>query len=419
MKNRTAMRASQRRRGQNRRGATLVLVAALIVGLLGMAAFAVDLTRVHMGANELQTTADAAALRGALHMQKLSSATLSDSVNAFASRNTALNGTATLTTVPARWVPGMTEPQTSGVSFADSANAVQVTATRSASLFFGKLISNITSTPSRTAVAWIASVGGVTCSFKPIGFPIQNIFQSLGLGAINNRALTLAEIRQLRDSLATTSGRVRMTQILYPKDNGVTPTNETSIYWPLADNMNDYADQMSDGGGCGANAAITQNGSETSAFPGNGGGSNAKKFVDGALGSPPASGDPICTRVANDATCYDPTSGAAGIDIAAAYTSGGTDISACAGSCSLTVRMVASFRIVCVFYGVVNGGGPTGANNANERCPWLVNNFSAAYNKSYNVGTIVGYPVVEFAELGSGVTLGSAPSLSQRLILVK
>lgn len=406
--------------GRPRRGATLVFVAVFALALVAMAAFAIDLSRLYVGTNELQTGADAAALRGAMELQQNPGQSPSAVAASFASSNQALDSSIALgngDVWPVYWDDSLRTADTT-VAWS-AANAVRVTASVPNKLLFGRVLSAVNQTPRRKAIAWIANVSGVRCQFKPFGFPIQNVFEDLGLGAINNRPMTLAEVDQLRDLLATLAGKVQLTQIMYPKDNGITPTNETSIYWPLADNMNQYPDQISQGGGCGANAAIYQGQNETSAFPGSGGGSNAQKAVDGALGYPLNIRDPICGRIADDATCYAPGTSTAGITVTAAYTGGGTNLASCSSSCALPVRMIAGFKIMCIFYGKVTGGGPNGQNNSSERCPWLVNNFSSAYNKSYNTGTIVGYPVVESIGLGPNIDLGNAPSLAQRLILVR
>ena len=399
---------------RERRGATIVLVAFLGVALVGITAFAVDVSRMYVGANELQTVSDASALRGAQRLQENPGADPSSEIIAYALQNQALNGLVTVETSdirPAIWTESSATLDSSGGVTWATANAVQVTARKTAGLLFGKVLRSVAPIPARRSAAWLANITGKKCNFMPFGFPIQNLFEDLGLGSINGRALTQAEINQVKDSLSTTSGRVNLTQILYPKEN-LTPTNETSIYWPLTPNMNAYADQISGlGGGC-ANSEVNE-GQDQSPFTGNGGGASAKKVVDGVLGNPPASGVAICVRVADDATCYDPATNAPGITVTAAYTGGGTTLASCSG-CTLPIRMVAGFRIVCVFYGNV----ASGANNPAERCPWLVDNFSSAYNKSYNTGTLVGYPVVEF-ELGSDVGLGNSKSLSQRLILVK
>ncbi len=398
---------------RERRGATIVLVAVLGVALVGMTAFAVDVSRMYVGANELQTVSDASALRGAQYLQENPGADPSSQIIAYSLQNQAMNGTVTVASSdirPAIWNDSTVILDTSGSVTWATANSVQVTARKTAGLLFGKVLRSVAPIPARRSAAWLANVTGKKCNFMPFGFPIQNLFEDLGLGPINGRALTQAEINQVKDSLLTLSGRVNLTQILYPKEN-LTPTNETSIYWPLTPNMNQYADQISEGGGC-TNAEIGEGQSE-SPFTGNGGGASAKKVVDGVLGNPPASGSAICVRVADDATCYEPVTNAPGITVTAAYTGGGTTLASCSG-CTLPIRMVSGFRIVCVFYGNI----ASGANNPDERCPWLVDNFPAAYNKSYNTGTIVGYPVVEF-DLGSDVGLGNSPSLSQRLILVK
>ena len=73
----------------SRRGATMVLVAVLIVVMGGMAAFAVDLSRIYSGVNEMQTGADAAALAGALRLQLIAAANPVGGVQAFGASNSA------------------------------------------------------------------------------------------------------------------------------------------------------------------------------------------------------------------------------------------------------------------------------------------------------------------------------------------
>lgn len=55
---------------RRRRGATLIMVALFSVAIVGMAAFAIDLSRLYVGTNELQTRADATALNAALLLQR-------------------------------------------------------------------------------------------------------------------------------------------------------------------------------------------------------------------------------------------------------------------------------------------------------------------------------------------------------------
>lgn len=91
------MRASAVRQGlgreerrRARRGSTLVLVALFSVVLVGMAAFAIDVSRLYVGVNELQTAADATALRGALYLQRSPGTDGSADMVLFAGSNEAL-----------------------------------------------------------------------------------------------------------------------------------------------------------------------------------------------------------------------------------------------------------------------------------------------------------------------------------------
>ena len=59
------MRSKQR----SRRGSTLVMVALMLGAFMGIAAIAADIGRFYVVAGELQTAADAAALKGATVLQ--------------------------------------------------------------------------------------------------------------------------------------------------------------------------------------------------------------------------------------------------------------------------------------------------------------------------------------------------------------
>ena len=59
------MRFKQR----NRRGSILVMVALMLAVFMGVAAIAADIGRFYVVAGELQTAADAAALKGATVLQ--------------------------------------------------------------------------------------------------------------------------------------------------------------------------------------------------------------------------------------------------------------------------------------------------------------------------------------------------------------
>lgn len=75
---------------RERRGATLVFVAVFALALLGVAAFAIDASRLYVGTNELQTGADAAALRAARYMQTVAGGNPTSATVSFASANESL-----------------------------------------------------------------------------------------------------------------------------------------------------------------------------------------------------------------------------------------------------------------------------------------------------------------------------------------
>ena len=72
-----------------RRGATLVLVAIMLLVIGAMTAFALELAGVYGGVNELQTGADAAALAGALRLQRTPGVSVANQTSAWATNNSA------------------------------------------------------------------------------------------------------------------------------------------------------------------------------------------------------------------------------------------------------------------------------------------------------------------------------------------
>src|SRR5512138_1695379 len=73
---------------KNRRGSVLVMVALMLAVLMGITAIAADIGRFYVVAGELQTGADAAALKGAAVLQLTTAnfeSTVDDSVTVWAS----------------------------------------------------------------------------------------------------------------------------------------------------------------------------------------------------------------------------------------------------------------------------------------------------------------------------------------------
>jgi len=162
------MRASLERRQltRRRRGATLVLVALMLSALLGICAIAVDLSRLTVSGNELQTAVDAAALRGALARQN-GTTNPTNAVTTFLAGTNPVMGTYLSTqniTVEARRYEA--NGSWTATTFADTgnraANAVRVIATQPGNLLFGLAGQLPSLTLRRAATARIASAG-LTC----------------------------------------------------------------------------------------------------------------------------------------------------------------------------------------------------------------------------------------------------------------
>ena len=145
----------------------------MLSALMAVAAIASDIGRFYVVAGELQTAADAAALRGASVLQLTSSnfeATVDDSVTAWALHTNGADGASLVIArdsvsvgywVPGEaGVPGTFSPTPTGLI----PNAVRVSAAANPRGIFAQLIGRTTGLPmSRPAVAWIGKVS-LNCS---------------------------------------------------------------------------------------------------------------------------------------------------------------------------------------------------------------------------------------------------------------
>jgi len=148
-----------------RRGATLVFVGLLLTVILGIAAVAIDLSRLYVGVNELQTAVDAAALRGALALQN-GTANPTNAVTTFLTTTNPVMGTfvssSNITVEARRYEANGSWTATTFASTLVKANAVRVVATQPSNLLFGLAAELPSFTPRRAATARIATVG-LTC----------------------------------------------------------------------------------------------------------------------------------------------------------------------------------------------------------------------------------------------------------------
>lgn len=185
-----------------------MFVALLLIALLGICAIAVDLSRIYVGVNELQTAVDAAALRGGLSLQRAPSGNPTTTVTSFISSNPVMGAAAPSVTVQG-WHWDTTASLRKSVAWGATGatagvNAVSVTATLSPSMLFGRAISAMVPRPSRTAIAWVSNVG-LTC-VRPWMFEVTPVFSRGGVTVAANADPTEAQIATLRNTaLANTA----------------------------------------------------------------------------------------------------------------------------------------------------------------------------------------------------------------------
>ncbi len=394
------------RRAPERRGATLVLVAVLIVVVGGMAAFAIDLARVYSGVSELQTGADAAALAAAERLQNVPTTDHTNATIAFAANNAAFGSALTLAGADVE--PGFWNPDAStftGATWA-TANSVRVTANRSTGLSFGRLLGIASLTPRRRAIAWIGNQATRDC-IKPWGIDVSYINTLLpsplntqagvnALGSLTPRNLTVVAGPPVNNP---------------PGSPNVAPTQFSALTGPSS-SRKEYLDALRDRSCNDGTADYAVGTNEARRQPGQGGGDVAAATVQGV--EPVTSGNPnnrfdgICAaQSGNSAVCLDPATNAVGVTVTIAAVSPVAVTTA-------NIEAFVGFRVMCVF----RGGNQPGSGSPSESCPWLADNgFAPAAN--YVQGTIVGYLVPSTALTGGGNTLGNVVGGAQKLLLVQ
>jgi len=407
---------------QSRRGATLVLVAILVVVLGCMAALGVDFARAYAGANELQTGADASALAGAKQLQNNPSFTgaqlteagvVAGSNNAFGSGITLASGDVEV---------GFFDPVTGAFSAGGGVtNSVRTGAQRQTTLQLGGLFSISSLTPRRRGTAWIGNQSTRDC-IKPWGMDLSYINTLLGGGLSLG---SQAGINQLETLGATLAGQQQMTMVVGPNINNPrgTPNVAPNSYSALTGSSSSRKEYQNAiiGTNCEGSADYEVGTGEgiIGQQPGQGGGDiprTTANAIELALPGNQVPNGAIATCAPQvggngngpvSAACFAPgNTRAAGVDITVAAVSPN-------GVNTVTLNSLLGFRLMCVF----RGGQQPGSGNPNETCPWLAAMGRTANN--YVMGTLVGYPIVTSAIVGPGNGLGNTISTAQRLILVQ
>ena len=192
------------RQPSNRRGATLAIVAVLLVPLLGFAAVAVDASWLFTVRTQLQTVADAAAHAAVVEIAADRKAAASDAALATAAQNVANQSTATVAAadvVPGRYDPAASPTFTAYGSWTDpNVNAARVVSRSAVSLFFARVLNINSSNVNAEAIAAVGSQTATGCA-KPWAIPYEALLWAAGRANTNDHSpLTPAEVDYLSDT---------------------------------------------------------------------------------------------------------------------------------------------------------------------------------------------------------------------------
>ncbi|WP_345785201.1 pilus assembly protein TadG-related protein [Roseisolibacter sp. H3M3-2] len=422
----------------------------LTVPLIGIAAFSLDIGWWQVGANQLQTTADAAALAGARALQVYrGQAGVGTTATSYATQTAAGNKAfaQTVSVTGGDVVPGFWDPDAKSFSPTGGwtgANAVEVTARATPNLIFAGVMRTSGPAIARKGVAWVANLTSVQCP-KPFGFPFAQLQAMVGSA---NDPLTQSNLEVLENLTP-----LQRTVIVLPPGLGnsyVPPTPNNGLWAPMvfggSSSANVYRDlvqgtncanlygelnestQPSQGNnipnfttqnfantgaqgcygpsGSGNGNTSGGNGNPTGSTPGgNGnGGGNGGGNGNGGNGNGNGGGNGGTTN----ANCYASAAlvgvGTVGVTVMTTWVAptGGN------GSNANTVKMIGEVTIMCYFSSTTDRCGNVGT--------WTPN----IQNVAYPEGTIVAIVNRRSTHtLAAGEELGNTASTSQKLVLVR
>jgi hypothetical protein len=346
---------------RSRRGSTLVLVAMMLTAFTAVAAIAADIGRFYVVTGELQTSADAAALKGVATLQRLAAnyaSAVDDTVVQFASATNRSDGASVVIAADSVDV-GWWDPPLNGVAGAFSLNvptgqrpnAVRVKAYGAPRGVFAQMIGRTTGLPlERRAIAWIANVC-LNCT-RPWALNYLPLVQKVNLNSDTTKDLNMG----MYSTFANTSTANR-TFVLHnseittgnPPDEGVW----TAYNLPNGNNgggnsgSTTYQSQIAN---CN-NIAINSDAGNGSIQPSTGNGSCgfgttvcwAIDAIQGQQGGN-IQGNGFCRFQANDATCYDVNTGDAGATIDATFANISQN-----GAQGIDFKYVGEMTFACMF----------------------------------------------------------------------
>ena len=345
---------------KNRRGSVLVLVALMLAVFMGLSAIGADIGRFYVVAGELQTAADAAALKGAAVLQLTTSnfaSTVDDSVARWARTTNRSDGDSVVIS-PDSIDVGYWDPAarvfTPGVAVRP--NAVRVKAYGSPRGVFAQMIGRTAGLPlTRKAVVWIANVS-LDCT-RPWALQYRPLVQAVNGNADTTQSLDMTKFLQYQKQPDTARVMImhneEVTGYSYtpPPDDGVWnaynlpngpqggANSGQTTYTSQILNCNNIAMNSDAGNGnlqpstgvgyCGAGTIVCW----------------AQDAITGsATGPSNGQGPGICDLNPGDATCYAKGTGQAGavIDIAYANKVGN-------GAGAIDFKYVGETTLLCFF----------------------------------------------------------------------
>jgi Flp pilus assembly protein TadG len=181
---------------KNRRGSVLVLVALMLAVFMGLSAIGADIGRFYVVTGELQTAADAAALRGAATLQ-LATSNFDSNVDAAVTqwaRTTNRSDGDSVVIAPDSIDVGFWDPATRMFTpgVAVRPNAVRVKAYGAPRGVFAQMIGRTAGLPlGRRAVAWIANVS-LDCT-RPWALQYRPLVQAVNGNADTTQSLDMTK----------------------------------------------------------------------------------------------------------------------------------------------------------------------------------------------------------------------------------
>lgn len=166
-----------------RPGFALLLASLLLIVFVGIAAVALDFSRMYLFRTQLHTASDAAALAGALRLMNGDPRGAPDTAIAYGTSHLVEKAAATMTAtdvVPGTWdfIGSTFTPAPGGDWFAAANNAVEATARYVAPFTFGKFFGFTTRNRAATSIAALGSVGSTWC-VRPWAIPYASMLQIL------------------------------------------------------------------------------------------------------------------------------------------------------------------------------------------------------------------------------------------------